>query len=79
MIAEMITRHVLAANGSYLFPQSGPDLARVIIGTGLLLGIAAALSVALGTILRRSAPAVAAGIVLPASCRAFSALNPGTG
>ena len=64
VIAEMITRHVLAANGSYLFPQSGPDLARVIIGTGLLLGLAAALSVALGTILRRSAAAVAAGIVL---------------
>jgi ABC-type transport system involved in multi-copper enzyme maturation permease subunit len=63
-IAEVITRHVLAANGSYLFPQSGPDLARVIIGTGLLLGLAAALAVALGTILRRSAAAVAAGIVL---------------
>jgi ABC-type transport system involved in multi-copper enzyme maturation permease subunit len=63
-IAEVITRHVLAANGSYLFPQSGPDLARVIIGTGLLLGLAAALAVALGTMLRRSAAAVAAGIVL---------------
>jgi ABC-type transport system involved in multi-copper enzyme maturation permease subunit len=63
-IAEVITRHVLAANGSYLFPQSGPALARVIIGTGLLLGLAAALAVALGTMLRRSAPAVAAGIVL---------------
>jgi ABC-type transport system involved in multi-copper enzyme maturation permease subunit len=63
-IAEVITRHVLAANGSYLFPQSGPDLARVIIGTGLLLGLAAALAVALGTILRRSTAAVAAAIVL---------------
>ena len=63
-IAEVITRHVLAANGSYLFPQSGPDLARVIIGTGLLLGLAAALAVALGMMLRRSAAAVAAGIVL---------------
>jgi ABC-type transport system involved in multi-copper enzyme maturation permease subunit len=62
--AEVITRHVLAANGSYLFPQSGPDLARVIIGTGLLLGLAAALAVALGTMLRRSAVAVAAAIVL---------------
>jgi hypothetical protein len=40
-IAEVITRHVLAANGSYLFPQSGPDLARVIIGTGLLLWLSA--------------------------------------
>jgi ABC-type transport system involved in multi-copper enzyme maturation permease subunit len=63
-VAEVITRHVLAANGSYLFPQSGPDLARVIIGTGLFLGLAAALAVALGTMLRRSAAAVAAGMVL---------------
>jgi ABC-type transport system involved in multi-copper enzyme maturation permease subunit len=63
-IAEVITRHVLAANGNYLFPQSGPDLARVVIGTGLLLGLAAALAVGLGMMLRRSAPAVAAGIVL---------------
>jgi ABC-type transport system involved in multi-copper enzyme maturation permease subunit len=63
-IAEVITRHLLAANGSYLFPQSGPALARVIIGTGLLLGLAAALAVALGAMLRRSAAAVAAGIVL---------------
>jgi len=63
-LAEVITRHVLAANGSYLFPQSGPGLARVIIGTGLLLGLAAALVVALGAMLRRSAVTVAAGIVL---------------
>jgi ABC-type transport system involved in multi-copper enzyme maturation permease subunit len=63
-IAEVITRHVLAANGSYVFPQSEPDLARVIIGTGLLLGLAAALAVALGTMLRRTAVAAAAAIVL---------------
>ena len=63
-IAEVITRHVLAANGNYLFPQSGPAVARVIIGTGLLLGLAAALVVALGTMLRRGAMTVVAGIVL---------------
>jgi ABC-type transport system involved in multi-copper enzyme maturation permease subunit len=63
-LAEVITRHVLAANGSYLFPQSGPDLARVIIGTGLLLGFASALAVALGMMLRRGAVTVAAGIML---------------
>jgi ABC-type transport system involved in multi-copper enzyme maturation permease subunit len=63
-IAEVITRRVLAANRSYLFCQSGPDLARVIIGTGLFLGLAAALAVALGMMLRRGAAAVAAGIVL---------------
>jgi ABC-type transport system involved in multi-copper enzyme maturation permease subunit len=63
-IAEVITRHVFAANGNYLFPQSGPALARVIIGAGLFLGLAAALVVALATMLRRSARAVAAGILL---------------
>jgi ABC-type transport system involved in multi-copper enzyme maturation permease subunit len=63
-IAEVITRHVLTANGSYLFPQSGPALARVIVGTGLFLGLAAALAVALGMVLRRSAVTVAAAIVL---------------
>jgi ABC-type transport system involved in multi-copper enzyme maturation permease subunit len=63
-IAEVITRHILAANGNYLFPQSAPALARVIIGTGLFLGLAAALVVALGTMLRRSAVTVAAGIIL---------------
>jgi hypothetical protein len=63
-IAEVITRHVLVANGSYLFRQSGPDLARVIIGTGLFLGLAAALAVALGMMLRRSVPAITGGIAL---------------
>lgn len=62
--AEAITRHVLAANDNYLFPQSGFDLARVIIGTGLFLGLAAALCVALGTMMRRSVVAVTAGILL---------------
>jgi ABC-type transport system involved in multi-copper enzyme maturation permease subunit len=63
-IAEVITRHVFDANGNYLFPQSGPAVAQVIIGTGLFLGLAAALVVALGTILRRTAGTVVAGFVL---------------
>jgi hypothetical protein len=63
-IAEVITRHVLAANGSYLFAQSGPAVARVSLGTGLFLGLAAALAVALGMMLRRSAATVLAGFVL---------------
>jgi ABC-type transport system involved in multi-copper enzyme maturation permease subunit len=62
--AEVITRHVLSANGIYLFPQSGLAQARVIIGTGLFLGLAAALVVALGMMLRRSAGTVLAGFVL---------------
>jgi hypothetical protein len=63
-IAEVITRHVLAANGIYLFPQSGLVVAQVIIGTGLFLGLAAVLVVALGTMLRHSAGTVVAGVVL---------------
>jgi hypothetical protein len=63
-IAEVITRHVLAANGLFLFPQSGPDVARVILGTGLFFAFAAVLVVALGTILRRSTATVVAGIAL---------------
>ena len=63
-IAEVLTRHVLAANGIYLFPQSGPVMAQVILGTGLFLGLAAVLVVALGMMLRRSAATVVAGIVL---------------
>jgi hypothetical protein len=60
----VITRRVLAANGNYLFPQSGPAVARVIIGTGLLLALAATLVVALGTMVRHGAGTVVAGIVL---------------
>jgi hypothetical protein len=63
-IAEVITRHVFAVNGNYLFPQSGPDTARVIIGTGLFLGLAAALAVAVGSILRRRVATAAVSIVL---------------
>jgi ABC-type transport system involved in multi-copper enzyme maturation permease subunit len=63
-IAEPISRHILTANGYYLFPVSGPALARVIVGTGLLFGLAAILVLALGTTLRRSAGAVVVGLVV---------------
>jgi ABC-2 family transporter protein len=79
-IAEVITRHVLAANGNYLFPQSGPVVARVIIGTGLFLGLAAALVVALGAIVRRRAGPILAGLallVLPGVLATTTSLPPG--
>jgi hypothetical protein len=63
-LAEVITRHVLAANGINLFPQSGLVTAQVIFGTGLFLGLAAVLVVALGSMLRRSVVTIVAGIVL---------------
>ena len=63
-LAEVITRHVLAANGIALFAQSATATAQVIFGTGLFLGLAAILVVALGSILRRRSLAVVAGLVL---------------
>jgi ABC-type transport system involved in multi-copper enzyme maturation permease subunit len=62
--AEVIAHHVLIANGIYLLPVSGPTEARVIVGTALLLAVAAVLALALGTAFRRSAAAVVTGIVL---------------
>jgi hypothetical protein len=63
-LAEVLTRHVLAANGISLFPQSALATAQVIFGTGLFLGLAAILVVALGSILRRRSLAVVVGLVL---------------
>jgi ABC-type transport system involved in multi-copper enzyme maturation permease subunit len=54
--------------GSYVLPVTWPTEVRVIAGTAALLAVAAVLALAVGTILRRSAAAVAGvivGIVLP--------------
>ncbi|HEX3426968.1 MAG TPA: ABC transporter permease subunit [Acidimicrobiales bacterium] len=63
-VSEVVSRHVLAANGNYLLPLSAASEVRVIVGTGLLLAAAAVLALALGAALRRSAGAVVGGIVL---------------
>ena len=63
-IAEAISRHVLPANGNYVFPLSTLAEIRVILGTGLLFAVAAIGILGLATVLRRSAGAVATGIVL---------------
>ena len=51
------------ARGYYEFPVSGSAEVRVIIGTGLLAAVAAVLALAVGTMVRRSAAAVAIVIV----------------
>jgi ABC-type transport system involved in multi-copper enzyme maturation permease subunit len=54
--------------GQYVFPAAWPTELRVIVGTAALLAVSAVLALAVGTMLRRSAVAVAAvvvGIVLP--------------
>jgi ABC-type transport system involved in multi-copper enzyme maturation permease subunit len=52
------------ASGSYVLPVTSLTELRVIVGTAVLLAVAAVLALAIGTALRRSAAAVTAGIVL---------------
>ena len=63
-IALPLGDHILRANGNAVYPASTGTELRAIIGTAALLAVAAVLALALGTILRRSAPAVTAVILL---------------
>lgn len=63
-LALPVGHHVLNTNGNYIFPTSAGTQLRVITGTGLLLALTAVGVLALGTILRRAAGAVAAGIIV---------------
>ena len=63
--------------GSYVYPVPWPTELRIIVGTGLLIALAAVLALALGTVLRRSAAAVTlviVAIVLPYILGVASAL-----
>jgi ABC-type transport system involved in multi-copper enzyme maturation permease subunit len=63
-IAIPVGIHVLDTGGNYVFPANALTLIQIIAGTGALLAITAVGVLALGTILRTSAGAVTAGIVL---------------
>ena len=63
-IAIPVGVHVLDTGGNYIFPTNALTLIQIIAGTGALLAITAVGVLALGTILRTSAGAVTAGIVL---------------
>ena len=56
--------HVLGTGGNYVFPAKGPTLARIVAGTGAVVALTAVGMLGLGTILRTSAAAVTAGIVV---------------
>jgi ABC-type transport system involved in multi-copper enzyme maturation permease subunit len=56
--------HILRTNGNYVYPITTLTLLRVILGTGALIALASVLALALGTVLRRSAGAITAAIVL---------------
>jgi ABC-type transport system involved in multi-copper enzyme maturation permease subunit len=59
-LGERILRH----NGNFIYPVSTLTGLRVVVGTAAVLAVAAVLALAVGTLLRRSAAAVAAAIVL---------------
>lgn len=63
-IAVPIGRSVLRSHGVYLPPASLPTEIRVIVGTAAVLAACAVLAVAIGTIVRRGAIAVAAVIAV---------------
>jgi ABC-type transport system involved in multi-copper enzyme maturation permease subunit len=59
-----LTDHILRVNGNFVYPITGLTQVRVVAGTAALLAVAAVFALAVGTILRRSAGAVATVIVL---------------
>jgi len=63
-VAIPFGEHILEANGNYVFPADALTVASVIAGVGALVALTAVAAVALGTIARRSAGAVTAGIIL---------------
>jgi len=67
-VAVLAGTAITHARGYYEFPVPGSTVLRVIIGTGLLAAVTAILALAVGTMVRRSAAAVAiviVAIVLP--------------
>jgi ABC-type transport system involved in multi-copper enzyme maturation permease subunit len=72
LVAAAVTiplgEHLLHENGNPIYPLSTLTMTRIVTGTAALLAVSAVLGLAVGTLLRRSAGAVAAvivGIVLP--------------
>jgi len=66
--AVIFGARLASARGSYVYPVPWPTELRVVVGTGLLIALAAVFALALGTVLRRSAAAVTiviVAIVLP--------------
>lgn len=55
---------ILAHNGVYVFPAGAATVAGIVVGCGLVTALTAVAVLGLGTMLRRSAGAVAAGIVV---------------
>jgi ABC-type transport system involved in multi-copper enzyme maturation permease subunit len=64
LIAVPLGEHLLNSNGNYVFPATTLIEVRIMAGTAALVALTAVAVLALGTILRKSAGAVTAGIVV---------------
>jgi len=62
--ATAVGRRLTSSSGEFVYPVNTSTEIRVIVGTAALLAIAAVLALAVGTVLRRSAGAVGAVLVL---------------
>jgi len=62
--AVPVGERILTGNGDYVFPIGVAGLTRIVIGCGLVTALTAVAVLGLGTILRRSAGAVSAGIAV---------------
>ncbi|MFF2328899.1 MULTISPECIES: ABC transporter permease subunit [unclassified Streptomyces] len=79
-ITVPLGEHSARGRGFRVFPVTSATELRVVVGTGLLCAAAAVLALGVGTLLRRSAPAVAlviAAIVLPFLLASSGVLPPG--
>jgi ABC-type transport system involved in multi-copper enzyme maturation permease subunit len=63
-VAIPLGEHVMSTNGNYIFPATPLTVARVIVGSGLLVALTAVAVLGIGTILRRSAGAILVGVVV---------------
>jgi ABC-type transport system involved in multi-copper enzyme maturation permease subunit len=63
-VAVIAGQRVMRGNGVYLWPVTALTEVRVIVGTAAVLAVAAVIALAIGTLLRRSAVAVAAVIAV---------------
>jgi regulation of enolase protein 1 (concanavalin A-like superfamily) len=64
LAAVLVSRPILVSNGNFVYPLTFGTQVRLIAGTAAALALTAVLALALGVVVRRSALAVAAVVVL---------------
>ncbi|MDT5028723.1 MAG: hypothetical protein QOE61_5149, partial [Micromonosporaceae bacterium] len=64
VVTVAVSQRTLEANGNFVYPITWITELRVVVGTAAVLAVSAILALAIDAILRRSAGAVAAAIVL---------------